>query len=146
MRTAALLMVVMTALWVPAAGQERGATERSVFDDYLNPIAPASGFLHVPGLEFGSSVGFSYVSSGAYGSDGMGYYMGHFSYRLASSLTLRWDVGVGTALSGPDGMGEHRILVPNVDLTYRPSDRFMMRLQFRQGAFGNPWTPGLRRR
>jgi len=68
----------------------------------------------------------------------MGYYMGHFSYRLGSSLTLNWDVGVGTTLTGPDGMNDYQVFLPNLDLTYRPSDRFMVRLQFQQGGYGRP--------
>lgn len=102
-----------------------------MFSDYLNTPA-SSGFLHVPGLSFQSSVGFSYYSSGAYGSQGMGYYMGHFRYRLGSDWTLNWDVGIGTSMSGT-GYGENpQLFIPNLDLTYRPNDRFMFRLQYNQ--------------
>lgn len=138
MRTIALLMIALLPLCGTAAAQERAATERSVFDDYLNPTHPGGGFLRIPGLDFRSSVGFSYASSGSYGSTGMGYYMGHFSYRLGSSLTLNWDVGVGTTFTGPDGMNDYNFFIPNIDLTYRPSDRLVMRLQFQQGAYGAP--------
>lgn len=146
MRTTILLLIVLLSLCGPAAAQERQPVERSVFDDYLNPTSPGGGFLRVPGLDFRSSVGFSYFSSGSYGSTSMGYYMGHFSYRLGSSLTLNWDLGVGSTLTGPDGMNDYRFFVPNVDLTYRPSDRFLMRLQFQQGGYGSPWAYNPRRR
>ncbi|MDD3643522.1 MAG: hypothetical protein PHQ19_08685 [Candidatus Krumholzibacteria bacterium] len=139
MRMTALLMIALLPLSLPAAAQERAAAGRSVFDDYLNPTSGHGGFLSVPGLDFRSSVGFSYLSSGSHGSTGMGYYMGHFSYRFGSSLTLNWDVGVGSSLAGPDRTNDYRFFLPNVDLTYRPSDRFMMRLQFQQGGWGTPW-------
>lgn len=141
-RTAALLSLALLSLAAGAAGQDRAASGRSVFDDYLNPTSPQGGFLRVPGLDFRSSVGFSYLSSESYGSTGMGYYMGHFSYRLGSSLTLNWDVGVGSTFTAPDGMNDYSFFIPNIDLTYRPSDRFLMRLQFRQGAYGTPWAVG----
>lgn len=107
----------------------------SVFNDYLNAQSPA-GFLSVPGLTFQSSVGFSYFSGGGdFGSFGMGYYMGHFGLQLARNLTLRWDVGVGTVMRGAGEYSEPEIFVPNVDLTYRPSENFALRLQFQQHSY-----------
>ena len=103
----------------------------SVFTDYLNPVGEAS-FMRIPGLSFNSSVGFSYMSSGNYGSDGFGYYLGHFSYRLRSDLTLNWDVGVRSSMIGQGSGEEPQLFLPNFDLTYSPSDRFMVRLQVRQ--------------
>jgi hypothetical protein len=139
MRKIVLLMIALLAFGAPVAAQDRAAAERSVFDDYLNPTVSQGGFLTIPGLSFRSSLGFSYLSSGSWGSTGMGYYMGHFSYRLGTSLTLNWDVGVGSTFTGPDGMNDYHVFLPNIDLTYRPSDSFMMRLQFQQGRFGTPW-------
>ncbi len=104
----------------------------SVFSDYLNVQSPGR-FLSIPGLSFESSVGFSYFSGGgAYDSFGMGYYMGHFGLQLAKNLTLRWDVGVGTVMRGADDYSQPEIFLPNVDLTYRPSENFSVRLQFQQ--------------
>ena len=69
----------------PAAGQDAEGTT-SIFSDYLN-VRPPGGFLHIPGLSFDTSVGFSYLSSSRFGSVGTGYYMGHFSLRLSPTMT-----------------------------------------------------------
>jgi hypothetical protein len=103
----------------------------SVFTDYLNPVGEAS-FMSIPGMSFNSSVGFSYMSSGDYGSDGFGYYLGHFSYRLRSDLTLNWDAGIRSSMVGPETGDSPQLFLPNFDLTYRPSERFMVRLQVHQ--------------
>lgn len=103
----------------------------SVFEDYLNVREPA-GFLRIPGLEFSSSMGFSYFSSNDFGSGGMGYYLGHFDLSLSSSLTLHADVGMSSMVTGPYADGAPQLFVPNIDLTYRPSDSFMMKIQFSQ--------------
>jgi hypothetical protein len=114
-------------------GQDEASTV-SVFSDYLNP-EQNRGFLHIPGLEFNSSMGFSYMSSKHYGSMSMGYYMGHFGLRLSSSLTLRWDVGLRSNLTAPDGGQSPEFFLPNVDLTYRPNKKFLLRFQFSQHAY-----------
>ncbi len=103
----------------------------SVFADYLNVQEPA-GFLRIPGLEFSSSMGFSYFSSSDFGSGGMGYYLGHFDLSLSSSLTLHADVGMSSMVTGQFAGQSPQFFVPNVDLTYRPSDSFMMKIQFNQ--------------
>ncbi|MCK4236891.1 MAG: hypothetical protein KAX38_07210 [Candidatus Krumholzibacteria bacterium] len=114
----------------------------SVFSDYLNVHQPES-FLHIPGLEFHSSAGFSFFSSKGSGSVGMGYYLGHFDLCLSSSLTLHWDVGFRSMMTGPNNGETPDLFLPNVDLTYRPSDKFMLRLQFQQYRY---LSPMLRRR
>jgi hypothetical protein len=106
-------------------------TEESVFSDYLNPQRETS-FLYIPGLNFHSSVGFSYFSSQQFGSAGYGFYMGHFDLRLSSTLRLRWDIGLRSMMTGPSADETPEFFIPNVDLTYRPSDKFMLRFQFHQ--------------
>ena len=126
----------------PAAAQHTtntAAEEKSVFEDYLNPVNSETGFLRIPGLNFHSSVGFSYASSKGFGDVGMGYYMGHFSYRLGSSVTLNWDVGVGSYMMGGDGMNGYQVMIPNFNMTWRPSDNVMVRLQYMQGGYLNPY-------
>ena len=103
----------------------------SVFGDYLN-VGSTVGFLYVPGLDFNSSMGFSYMSSDGYGSAGMGYYMGHFSFKLRPSLTLRWDVGIRSMLAGQEVDQKPQLFLPNIDLTYRPSDKMFFRIQYNQ--------------
>ncbi|MBN1885001.1 MAG: hypothetical protein JW876_05715 [Candidatus Krumholzibacteriota bacterium] len=104
----------------------------SVFSDYIDRAASPQQFLAIPGLSFHQSVGFSYFSSDDRGSAGTGFYMGHFDLRLRDDLFLRWDVGVSSVMTGPEGGQNPDFIIPNVDLTYRPSDRLMMQLQFRQ--------------
>ena len=112
--------------------------EESVFDDYLNPVKSEAGFLTIPGLNFHSSVGFSYASSKGFGDVGMGYYMGHFSYQLGSTVTLNWYVGVGSYMVG--GQGEnYQVFIPNFALTWQPSENFLFRLQYSRGAYLNPY-------
>ena len=127
------LCVVIAGIVFLAGGVSAQDTQQpaSVFDDYLNVKEPA-GFLRIPGLEFSSSMGFSYFSSNDIGSGGMGYYLGHFDLSLSSSLTLHADVGVSSMVTGPYADQSPQLYVPNIDLTYRPSDSFMMRIQFNQ--------------
>jgi hypothetical protein len=113
--------------------------ERSVFEDYLNPVTNQTGFLRIPGLNFRSSVGFSYASSKGFGDVGMGYYMGHFSYQIGSSVTLNWDVGVGSYMVGGFGENSYQVMIPNFSLTWKPSDNTMVRLQYMQGPMLNPY-------
>ena len=103
----------------------------SVFSDYLNPQTGAS-FLHVPGLSFSTSAGFSYFSVGGAESYGMGYYMGHFGLKLSSSVSLNWDVGVGSVVRSSSEYSQPQFFLPNVDLTYRPSGSFMLKLEYHQ--------------
>jgi hypothetical protein len=115
-----------------ASAQTAGTIERpSVFNDYLNVKSPGS-FLHVPGLSFSSSAGFSFFSGGGSESFGMGYYMGHFGLNLSSSISLHWDVGVGSVMRSTNEYNQPELFVPNLDLTYRPSDSFILRLEFHQ--------------
>lgn len=108
----------------------------SVFDDYLETAAAPRSLLTIPGLSFHQSVGFSFVSADGLGSTGAGYYMGHFDWRLRDDLVLRWDVGVSSIMTGPVDGRQPEFILPNVDLTYRPSDRLTMRLQFRRYSSG----------
>ena len=125
--------ILITALvFVPS--NSRGQDEllqESVFSDYLD-TQRIGNLLNIPGLEFQSSMGFSFFSSNGYGSVGMGYYLGHFNLRLNSSLTLRWDVGVRSMMAGSQYDGNLEFFLPNVDLTYRPSDKFLLRFEFHQ--------------
>ena len=129
---AAMLLSACLIAGTPAMLAPQSVYEgESVFTDYLNPVGEVS-FMSIPGLSFNSSVGFSYMSSGEYGSDGFGYYLGHFSYRLRSDLTLHWDVGVRSSMMGPESGESPQLFLPNFDLTYKPSDRLMVRLSFHQ--------------
>lgn len=132
----AAILAVMLVLVPAAAGaqSEQTPARPSVFSDYLNVQTPGS-FLSIPGLSFSSSAGFSFFSGGDRGSAGMGYYMGHFGLRLSESITLRWDVGVGSLMKGTDEYRQPEFFLPNVDLTYQPSDKFMLRLQFQQSRW-----------
>ena len=135
-------IIILTALAAnPAHAQETTVTpeEHSVFSDYLNPPPTGTGFLRIPGLDFRSSLGFSYASSSSFGDVGMGYYMGHFSYRLGSTLTLNWNVGVGSYMTGPDGMNDYQVFIPNFDVTWRPSENMIVKLQYLQGGYLNPY-------
>jgi hypothetical protein len=125
---AAAVIIVLSA--VTAMGQ--GAVEAtSVFTDYLN-VQPPGGFLNIPGLDFNTSMGFSYLSSSEFGSVGTGYYMGHFSLRLSRTMMVRWDVGVLSDIAGDYSDQQPRLFIPNVDLTYRPTDKMTFRIQYRQ--------------
>ncbi len=129
MRILAAAFVVML---LAGAAQGQDAVEAtSVFDDYLNVRAPG-GFLHIPGLDFNTSMGFSYMSSSAFGSIGTGYYMGHFSLRLSRTMMVRWDVGLLSDLAGDYADQQPRLFIPNVDLTYKPTDKMTFRIQYRQ--------------
>lgn len=132
------IMMLVTAAAIVAAGAGVSAQVEtrppSVFNDYLNVQAPSS-FLTIPGLSFQSSMGFSYVSLGSGSSYGLGYYMGHFGYRLSSSLTLHADVGVGSVMTDANGYQRPEIFLPNFDLTYHPSSSFVLRLQYQQGRY-----------
>ena len=128
-----LTTLLIAAVLCAGAGLSAQDTQRaeSVFEDYLNVQEPA-GFLRIPGLEFSSSMGFSYFSSSDFGSGGMGYYLGHFDLSLSSSLTLHADVGMSSMVTGPYADQSPQLFIPNIDLTYRPSDSFMMKIQFSQ--------------
>lgn len=126
-----ILILMASVLVVPAVvGAQLDPRQPSVFNDYLN-VKPPSSFLSIPGLSFNSSMGFSFVS-GSGGSFGMGYYAGHFGYRLSSSLSLNADVAIGSLMTNVNGYQKPEIFLPNIDLTYRPSSSFMLRLQFQQ--------------
>ncbi len=135
-----ILLAAASSAAEPVAQQETSVTapHPSVFHDYLNPAAGEGGFLSIPGLSFHSSVGFSYSSSRGYGDVGMGYYMGHFSYRLGNTVTLDWNVGVGSYMMG-DGMNGYRVLFPDMSLTWRPSGNVMVRVEYMQRGYLNPY-------
>ncbi len=140
--SAIALMTAIALLAASAVAQQTVTTpapERSVFDDYLNPVDPGAGFLRIPGLNFHSSVGFSYASSKGFGDVGMGYYMGHFSYQMGGSVTLNWDVGVGSYMMGGDGMNGYQVMIPDLNVTWKPSENLMVRLQYSQGNYLNPY-------
>lgn len=131
------IIVIVTLVPAVAVGQEK-VEEQSVFDNYLNPQQVPS-FLHIPGLEFHSSVGFSYSSSD-YGSYGMGYYLGHFDLQLSKSITLRWDVGIRSMMTGNDEYAKPEFYIPNIDLTYRPNDKFLLKFQYNQSRYSPYWV------
>jgi hypothetical protein len=132
---AGMLSAAVLLLAAAAIGQTDDAVVRpSVFSDYLRAQSPGS-FLRIPGLSFSSSMGFTFFSGGDMGSAGMGYYLGHFGLRLSESITLRWDVGVGSLMKSAEEYRQPEFFIPNVDLTYRPSDKFMLRLQYQQSRW-----------
>lgn len=135
-----IILLILCLSVLPGLSYAQGAyEEESVFSDYLNPVSQPS-FLRVPGLGFSSSIGFSYSSYGNYGSDGFGFYMGHFNYSLGSKVTLAWDVGIRSSMTGPDAGGDPQFFLPNLDLTYKPNDRMMLKFQVRQyGYMQSPW-------
>ena len=134
-------VVAAVLLAAPAVVSAQVETRQpSVFNDYLSVKAPSS-FLSIPGLSFQSSMGFSYVSMGSGSSFGLGYYMGHFGYRLSSSLTLHADVGVGSLVTDENGYRRPELFLPNFDLTYRPSDSFVLKLQFQQYRYPGYYLP-----
>ncbi len=122
-----ILIFVLTAGPATVHGRESGV-RNSVFSDYLDSNING-GFINIPGLQFKSSMGVSYFSSGDYSSS-MGYYMGHFTYEFGSSWDLNVDVGVSSRLDQNIGTQSPQLFVPNIDLTYRPSKKFMLRLHF----------------
>ncbi|MBN2184134.1 MAG: hypothetical protein JW746_02285 [Candidatus Krumholzibacteriota bacterium] len=123
-----------------SAGLRGQAPEtESVFNDYLNP-SPSSSFMSLPGLTFNSSVGFSYSSYGDYGSQGFGYYLGHFRYSLGPKWSLNWDVGVRSVMAGENFQEDPSLFIPNFDLTYRSGRKFMVSFQYRQLQY--PLGPG----
>ena len=134
---------MMLALTAPPAAGEESLPGGEIFEDWLNPVENPS-FAGLPGISFSSSAGFLYSSGGARGSDGSAFYMGHFSCNLASNLTLRWDVGLRSSMVGPEAGGDPQFFIPNVDLTYRPSDRLMFTLRF--GRYDLEAQPFLMRR
>lgn len=138
MKRTILLGVALLAVPALLLAQDGMTPQRpSVFDDLLNAQS-AGRTLGIPGLTFQSSAGFTYFSgSGGYDSFGMGYYMGHFGMQIAKNLTLRWDVGVGSVMRDTGDDRQQMVFLPNVDLTYRPSSNFMIKLQYQQA----PW-PG----
>ena len=130
-----ILMAVVMLLWMPhGATAQEGAEFESVFSDYLN-VQPPGGFLHIDGLDFSSSMGFSYMSGNGIASVGMGYYMGHFSLRLSPSLTMSWDVGIQSELTGQYAGQQPRLVLPNIDLAYRPSEKLFFRIQYRRYSY-----------
>jgi hypothetical protein len=132
MKKALVLSVILVFGSVASFAQTGSEPARpSVFSDYLNPQTGAS-FLHVPGLSFSTSAGFSYFSAGGGDSFGMGYYMGHFGFKLSSSVSLNWDVGVGSVMKSTSEYTQPQFFLPNVDLTYRPSESFMLKLEYHQ--------------
>ncbi len=133
MRTYVFIIVLSFILIPSLLCAQTDGDRPSVFSDYLNQRAGV-GFLHIPGLEFHSSMGFTYFSSKEFGSAGMGYYMGHFGLRLSSSLTLRWDIGIRSSLSGPVDQ-QPELFIPNIDLTYRPNNKFLLRFQYQRFTY-----------
>ncbi|MBN1163642.1 MAG: hypothetical protein JXB45_03610 [Candidatus Krumholzibacteriota bacterium] len=137
-------ILVLALIFLPGGLLAQGGAgesnyrEDSVFDDYLNGPR-GSGFLRLPGLQFHSSMGFSYFSSAGYRSQGMGYYLGHFNYRLSSSWTLNCDVGISSSLAGEQAGENPQLFLPNLDLTYRPSDKFLVRFQYQQHNYYHPF-------
>lgn len=131
MRSVSILLNITVLLVAAGLAAQDTLPAESVFEDYLNVQEP-TGFLRIPGLEFSSSVGFSYFSSSDFGSGGMGYYLGHFNLSLSSSLTLHADVGMSSMVTGQYADQSPQLFLPNIDLTYRPSDSFMMKIQFSQ--------------
>jgi hypothetical protein len=139
----ALVLAMILAFGSVAAFAQTGnePVRPSVFSDYLNPRTGGS-FLRVPGLSFSTSAGFSYFSVGGGESFGMGYYMGHFGLKLSGNVSLNWDVGVGSVMKSASEYNQPQFFLPNVDLTYRPSDSFMLRLeyhQYRYPGYSNPF-------
>jgi hypothetical protein len=127
----ALSLIILFSSAAALAQTGSAPARPSVFSDYLNPQT-AGSFLRVPGLSFSTSAGFSYFSGGGVESFGMGYYMGHFGLKLSSSLSLNWDIGVGSIIKSTSDYNQPQFFVPNVDLTYKPSDNLMLRLEFHQ--------------
>ena len=131
MRLFALVSFVIVVLMPLNLNSQDLSRPESVFDDYLNATHGES-FLSIPGLSFNSSFGFSYFSSKSGFSGGYGFYIGHFSLNITENLTLRWDLGLRSMMTGPQDYRTPEFFIPNIDLTYRKGRNFSLRLQFQQ--------------
>ncbi len=143
MNRVTIITIVVAVIFPVAALAQDNFSSQSVFADYLAP-GHSETFLRVPGLDFSSSMGFSYSSFGSYGSQGFGYYMGHFNYSIGSDWLLNWDVGIRSMLTGPDVQESPQFFVPNFNLTYCPSRKFMISFSYRQYQY--PMNPAFLRR
>ena len=47
-------------------------------------------------------------------------------------MTVRWDVGLLSDVAGDYADQQPRFYLPNVDLTYRPTEKMTFRIQYRQ--------------
>lgn len=130
MRYIASILVILLAICFSSAHAQDKGMNNSVFSDYLNGSANG-GFISIPGLQFKSSMGFSYYSSGG-NSMSMGYYMGHFNYEFGEAWNLNVGVGVRSQLDTQVAGNSPELFIPNIDLTYRPSKKFMLHFHFRQ--------------
>lgn len=141
MKVRLLLVILFLMSFSSLANSENRNLETSVFSDYLNNSV-SDGFINIPGLEFKSSMGVSFGSSGDQ-SMSMGYYMGHFNYGLGESWNLNLDVGVRSVMGQQVQSASPELFINNIDLSYRPSKgNFMLRLQFRQYRY--PFGYGFR--
>ncbi|MBN1827505.1 MAG: hypothetical protein JW958_14750 [Candidatus Eisenbacteria bacterium] len=133
------------ALWVllllaiaPAAADETdrvfaGSSSASPPSVFRLPSQSLSGILDPTKLSLSNSVSFVYASgSGRAGMSGL--YQNRLSYQLADPLTLTVLLGyeytspLRRTFGEPDEGGR---FLPGFTLSYRPSDKFLMRVQYR---------------
>jgi len=125
-------------------------------------VQPLSGVVLQPGLglnlqgplldpsrmRWSQSVSMGYASGGG-GSVGSGLYMNRLDYQLSPTVDLRLDLGVNSVFHNsvlPGATGEN--LVGGLDLSWRPSENFEMRLAASRGlapmrGWAGGWTSPL---
>ena len=128
-RAITLTLLALTFAAGSAAAEPMPALGRNLSDS-------GAGLLDLGRLSQSSELSFFYGSGSGLRGEYGGLYLSHFTYRLASPLTLRlslgarFDNGLGTSNGQP--------FVGGFQLAYRPSQNFQIRLDYLDGRALSP--------
>ena len=112
----------------------------------LAGLLQGSGLFDASKLTTWRSYSFEMATGGGYTSSA-GLLVQHMHYQFSRPLSLYMEVGLlhdplGMAgISGANGPQKASIVIPNMDLVYRPTENMVFQLHFSQTTYGNtsPW-------
>lgn len=152
MKTAAVLMIGIALLTVPARAQFKSQVENqpSVAQSLVHPMTSINSFLGIlnpANFSMRHSLSMSFISAGGIGMS-MASYTNSMKYKIADPLDVRFDLTLQGSPFGSYGSLQQsdfsKLFVSRAQLDYRPLNNMFIRLEYNQLPPGGYYFDGYR--
>lgn len=143
MKIFTLVVIGLVLMFGTASAQFKSQEQQpSASQSLVHPLTSVNSFLGLlnpDNFMMRHSMGFSYMSSGGQGLS-LASYTNSMFYKIADPLNIRFDVTLQGSPFGQYGSARQsdlsKLYVSRAELNYRPSENFLVKVQYHQLPFG----------